>query len=532
MTTTLTATANSDTFSAFHFTQTYSINYDIIAQHWFAVQDNTSFFDLLEPYNLIDEQHSLSSQTEAVYKQWLDQAVQRADSFASAIDPHTHWPGGKLYFELFDETLVDYSKSNAGVFIDLEQNIARGGFAQGDILTAISDITGSPFNDVIRASGFAEFIVPSPSGSDGVYFTLGHAHVLNGGAGDDVLEGRFSSDVLDGGAGFDFASYESSGGVDVQLAGVNGDPQKAHANFSDAAGDTLISIEGLIGSKGDDILTGNAEANALAGGLGNDILNGRDGSDTAIYSRATDFFSFGQPITLFFDSGDTIDRVVVHLGLNGSNGTAAEFKADIHNFPTITYNHVSTDTLISIENVVGTAGPDEIFGNEQDNVLSGEGGNDFFDAGRGDDIVNGGAGVDTVSFASYDGLAAGRGTIDLRAEVGQAIYFSFGQQVGEGDILSSIENVIGSNLNETIFGGPGPNTLDGGLGNDTIIGGTSSGPSGDTVSYASHDTVPLLPGEGDTISLGINGADGHYTRSALVTNRFGFHFSSIVETDI
>jgi Ca2+-binding RTX toxin-like protein len=74
-------------------------------------------------------------------------------------------------------------------------------------------------------------------------------------------------------------------------------------------------------------------------------------------------------------------------------------------------------------------------------------------------------------------------------------------------------------------GGAGNDTLDGGLGNDTIIGG----PGIDTVSYASHDNVPLLFGETDTITLGLNGAAGSYARSELV-GPFPVH-QQTVETD-
>ena len=85
--------------------------------------------------------------------------------------------------------------------------------------------------------------------------------------------------MLNGGLGFDFASYESSpGAVTVRLPGTGGaDTQTATATGADATGDSFISIEGLIGSAFDDSLTGNSLNNILAGGLGNDILDGKGG---------------------------------------------------------------------------------------------------------------------------------------------------------------------------------------------------------------------------------------------------------------
>ena len=48
----------------------------------------------------------------------------------------------------------------------------------------------------------------------------------------------------------------------------------------DAAGDTLTSIDGIIGGQGNDILVGNSSANWLFGSGGGDTLNGEDGDDT------------------------------------------------------------------------------------------------------------------------------------------------------------------------------------------------------------------------------------------------------------
>ena len=45
----------------------------------------------------------------------------------------------------------------------------------------------------------------------------------------------------------------------------------------DAMGDTFLSIEGLLGSAFDDVLSGDSKANALAGGEGADILEGGAG---------------------------------------------------------------------------------------------------------------------------------------------------------------------------------------------------------------------------------------------------------------
>jgi Ca2+-binding RTX toxin-like protein len=446
---------------------------------------------------------------------------------------------GDYFFEVFADNSVDYSLSPSKVFIDLKLPTQQGGFAQGDVLKDVSVITGSSFNDVIRGSNVTDYpldsVPPAAFDTPGFFrITINNPgnNLLIGGGGSDVLEGRGGADVLIGGSfngdsDLDFASYESSpAAVTVRLSGVGTDTQTAIATGGDAAGDTLVGIEGLIGSKFNDTLTGNSQNNILAGGLGNDILDGKGGVDTVDYSRDH-----------FFDGGDTADQVVVNLGLNGASGTGIEFAkvVDLHTL-TVSFVQESVDTLISIENATATSGNDTLVGNEQDNILDGRNGNDILDGGFGNDVLIGGPGIDTVSYASHDLLVGTRGPLEqitialgLNLADGHATRSDLAFvnlisqfQVVESDTLSSIENVTGSNLSETIIGNEqdnvlngrgGADILDGGLGNDTLIGGDGN----DTVSYASHDTVA-----GVTVTLGSGTADGSGTASIFAPHSHTF----------
>lgn len=434
-------------------------------------------------------------------------------------------PGVVIVESFFDDTAVNYGFSPTPVFIDLEAPRQHGGFAEGDTLINIFEVTGTSRDDVIRGSDVHSQVFNDPG-----------ANILNGGSGNDILEGRGGADILDGGLDFDLASYESSpAAVTVRLSGVGGsDTQTGIATGGDAAGDTLLSIEGLIGSAFNDILTGNSRDNVLTGGLGSDVLDGKGGIDTVDYSRDR-FFDLvsGRP--------DTADRVDVHLGLNDASGTGIEFRL---NLPDNFFTQVSADTLISIENVTGTAGSDTIVGNERDNVLDGRGGNDLIDGGFGNDTLIGGPGNDTASFASHSGgtvlpselnvIQLGLGTADGNftrlGVVGGVI------QVLETDILQSIENVTGSDHAEIIVGNDQGNTLDGGGGNDLIDGGFGNdvinGNDGtDTANFASHDTGPALSNEVNTISLGLGTSDGVYTRSNVTGSIGNFRFFT-AETDV
>ena len=138
----------------------------------------------------------------------------------------------------------------------------------------------------------------------------------------------------------------------------------------------------------------------------------------------------------------------------------------------------SVDTLRNIENVIGTIQGDEIYGNELRNVLNGLQGDDLIDGGLGDDTLIGSSGNDTVSFASHDGLTGAFGTITLglNGAGGFARYrpSSLPTLVIDTDALQEFENVIGSNLAETITGNEQSNVLAGRGGNDTVNGGAGN----------------------------------------------------------
>ena len=77
--------------------------------------------------------------------------------------------------------------------------------------------------------------------------------------------------ALSGGDGIDTLSYGASlSRVIVSLMGS--------AAGGDATGDTFTGFENIIGTRFDDRLTGDAGANVLSGGFGNDTLIGSTGS--------------------------------------------------------------------------------------------------------------------------------------------------------------------------------------------------------------------------------------------------------------
>jgi Ca2+-binding RTX toxin-like protein len=298
------------------------------------------------------------------------------------------------------------------VNINLLAATFTGGDAEGDALTAVENINGSEFNDII----------------------IGNTAVntIYGNGGDDILEGGSGADFIYGGSGGldtrawwwndgeDTASYATSNAaVTVNLdTGVN--------TGGHAQGDLLYDIDNLIGSAFVDTLTGSSGNNVIEGGAGADIINGGDGVDTASYVGSA--------------SG-----VTVNLGTGTHSGGDA-----------------LGDTLTAIENLRGSAGVDTLTGNGLDNVIEG---------GAGNDILDGGAGNDTVSYAhSTFGVTVHLDNPTPQDTVQQGI----DTLVGFENILGSnaADSLWGDGGDNIINGGAGFDFIVGGGGSNTLIGGT------------------------------------------------------------
>ncbi|RUT08285.1 hypothetical protein DSM106972_014530 [Dulcicalothrix desertica PCC 7102] len=123
--------------------------------------------------------------------------------------------------------------------------------------------------------------------------------VVYAGAGDDYIDGGYGFDYLNGGSGNDTVSYGFyNGGIIASLTtGVVRFPGNSTRT------DTLVSIENIIGSSGNDQLYGNAANNRLNGGAGNDYLSGYGGGteyDTLTGGSGSDTFALGNSSGVFY----------------------------------------------------------------------------------------------------------------------------------------------------------------------------------------------------------------------------------------
>ena len=145
--------------------------------------------------------------------------------------------------------------------------------------------------------------------------------------------------------------------------------------------------------------------------------------------------------------------------------------------------------------------------------LEGDAGNDVLTGGDGSDRIEGGGGIDTANYA--DVVSAAGVTVSLDNFAGTARTFD-ALGTPATDTLSGIENVIGSNFGDRLYGGAGMNFIKGGYGDDVIAGGggndTLAGGAGRDVFYFRYgeaggaDTILDWDATNDLVELGTLGA--------------------------
>lgn len=242
------------------------------------------------------------------------------------------------------------------------------------------------------------------------------------------------------------------------------------------------SVDLLYGTSGSDTIKGLGGHDRITGGYGADVIDGGEGNDTSSY------FNSNAPVWVDLTTGQ------------GFTGTARG------------------DTLISIENVSGSAEHDDLLiGNEGANILAGYGGNDTLKGGGGDDYLSGFEGNDTlIGGTGADTFNAGLGIDNMSGGAGNDIYLDVEghdtvyEAANEGTdtvytyatshtLAANVETLVlqgrdsvrgaGNDLVNTLFGNSGDNVLEGGGAADVLSG------------LGGNDTFVFRPGQahGDTI---------------------------------
>ncbi|MED7668656.1 retention module-containing protein [Pseudomonas moraviensis subsp. stanleyae] len=197
---------------------------------------------------------------------------------------------------------------------------------------------------------------------------------------------------------------------------------------------------------------------------------------------------------------------------------AQDITPNYHGTYTANDNHGGSDTAnVSISyqdghTLTGTAGDDVLVAGSGNNVINAGDGNDVLSGGSGNNEMHGGAGNDLLySGAGNDLLDGGTGSDTASyAHATAAVTVNLGllgaqHTLGAGtDTLTGIENLLGSNFNDSLTGDGNNNVINGGLGNDFLNGG-----AGDDLLIGGMGNNTMTGGAGADTFQWLKGNSGH-----------------------
>jgi predicted outer membrane repeat protein len=246
---------------------------------------------------------------------------------------------------------------------------------------------------------------------------------INGGAGDDTIDGALSA--------------SPTVALRVFLGLGNDSVIGTSANdtiVGDAGNDTILGGDGedsILGLDGNDSLNGNGGNDTINGGKGDDSMLGGAGNDSLLGLDNND--------TIWGQGGnDTIDGGIGNDFLDGGYGNAT----------------------------TGGTGDDSIRGGAGNDKIAGRDGNDTLDGGDGNDTIKGGEGNDNLIGGNGNDLMVGEDGNDTM-NGGNGNDYMLG---GFGN-----DSMLGGAGNDSMAGQGGDDFVDGQGGTDKVMGGDGDG---------------------------------------------------------
>jgi len=379
-----------------------------------------------------------------------------------------------------------------------------------------------------------------------------------GGAGNDTL---LDTDYAYGEAGDDLIinATNAYGGNDSDTI------QGSDYAYGGLGADNLWGNIRNYGEDGNDSLIGSdASSQWHYGGDGNDVIQGNGGNDEIYGENGYDILSeIVEDNSLnIVDGGDDDDSLrlvlknTVDLSI-GSSTTIAGIPSftilgnspalplvKVKNVETLLIDDQSTSTFTAnfsglllainyeaneLDNTIhggehhdlirGESGNDTLYGGNGNDTLDGgpgadhlygEAGHDNLFPGLGSDYVDGGSGIDTVSYAN---LSVGIIANLTRGLVNQVENHNM-------DVLVAIENIIGSDHNDVLYGDGASNLIVGGLGDDEL-----NGDDGNDILVADGGNDQLTGGQGeDSFEL------AHFRSNVKITD-YSYSEGDVIQLD-
>jgi Ca2+-binding RTX toxin-like protein/LysM repeat protein len=472
------------------------------------------------------------------------------------------------------DTLLDVITENADEGMDtvnVDIATAGGSYTLGSHLenarlasTVAYSLNGNELDNSLTGNNAGNTL--SGGAGDDVLDGLGGADALVGGTGNDT----YTVDTL-----LDAITENAAEGIDtvnVAIATAGG-TYTLGTNLENALIKSTVAYS-LSGNALDNTLTGNAAANTLAGGDGNDTLRGGDGNDV-LNGEAGDDTLNGEAgdDSLLGSAGDDLyvvntlgDQVIENTGEGTDTVNSAisyALGANVENLTLLAYATALSGSGNALNNVlIGNNNNNTLSGGEGNDALYGNGGSDLIYGGAGDDILDGGVGDYVTNTLNGD---AGNDTLLFRSFVGSGVYnggdgvdvLDFQTNIDEGRritgagvsvdlvagkaftyyrradnftapdstefkttlLLTSIENLSGTEYGDILSGDANANNLKGNGGSDLLNGGAGKdsldGGASNDATIATLDTLNGDDGDDVLWSRGFYGA-GIYNGGAGV----------------
>lgn len=385
-----------------------------------------------------------------------------------------------------------------------------------------NDYDGLPINFIesdVATTNVIDTTVTGDSDSETILGQVGNDSItggtgvdtIEGGGGNDTIEGGFSTDEVSGDGGNDVFVI-NNGEFSDNIVGGSGSDTLDLSGRNDLAlnidllagtytnhgpGNTISSVETIIGTQLDDTISSTFGVQTLDGQGGNDLFINGDGQFIDDIDGGTGIDTLDLSAVAGASEAVTIDLVAgTWSGLN--------LGRTIANIEVILGTQENDSILGSTGNdsIVGNAGNDTLSGNTGQDTIEGLGGNDVINMGGGVDVALGGGGNDTIN-----GDAAGD---DLQGGAGADV-LDGGSGADSIDGGSGGDTIDGGTSNDTIDGGNAADLINGGAGNDLINGEgftdtINGGDNNDTISGGGSSDILNGDGGADLI-FGNNGAD-------------------------
>lgn len=309
--------------------------------------------------------------------------------------------------------VIAWYTDNHGSSLDgtyLQRYDAQGHAIGPEMKAGPGSFVGAPQVSALSDGGFVLTYLATDGNFSGVFQKIFSPTVsLNG---TQYLFGTVDSDDLDGGAGADV--MYGGHGDDIYHVNSTGDVVGEQAGQGD---DTVIStVTYTLGADVETLILGGSAAILGSGNASNNLIVGND-------------------------------RANYIAGMNGDDDLRGAGGND------------NMDGGIGDDQLSGGDGNDILYGASGSDDLNGDAGRDTLYASEGVDFINGGADQDTLAFVFINnGVAASLAN-------GRAVYD------GGTAFITNVENLQGSQYNDTLSGDSGNNVLDGSLGADNLRGG-------------------------------------------------------------